>query len=54
LVQADFPISFDLSCVRFFTAPLRALSPTGLFTALMISFAACVDRHFADFFFHTV
>src|ERR1700755_699042 len=30
-------VSGFLSCVRFFTAPLRALSPTGLFTALVPS-----------------
>jgi hypothetical protein len=26
-----------LRCVRFFTAPLRALSPTGLFFAIILS-----------------
>lgn len=37
LAQAVAPPSFDLSCVRFFTAPLRALSPLGLFTAIVVS-----------------
>jgi len=37
LAQAVAPPSFDLSCVRFFTAPLRALSPLGLFTAIVAS-----------------
>jgi hypothetical protein len=32
LVQAVTPPSLFFSCVRFLTAPLRALSPTGLFT----------------------
>jgi len=31
-VHAGLPITFDLRCVRFFIAALRALSPTGLFT----------------------
>jgi hypothetical protein len=37
LVHAVTPSSFVLSCVRFFTGPLRALSPTGLFTAIIAS-----------------
>ena len=37
LVQAVAPPSLVFNCVRFFTAPLRALSPTGLFTAILIS-----------------
>src|ERR1700712_897999 len=36
LVQAGFPITAVLRCVRFFTAPLRALSPTGLLTAIVL------------------
>ena len=31
LVKAALPITFDLRCVRFLNAPLRALSRTGLF-----------------------
>jgi hypothetical protein len=31
LVQADAPPSAVLVCERFFTAPLRALSPIGLY-----------------------
>ena len=50
LVHAGLPITFDLSCVRFFTTPLRALSPAGLFTAMMISFAVGINRNLADFF----
>jgi hypothetical protein len=34
LVHAGLPITVVLRCVRFFTAPLRALSPTGLLTAM--------------------
>ncbi len=37
LVQALAPPSVVLRCDRFRTAPLRALSPTGLFTAITIS-----------------
>lgn len=37
LVQAGLPMTAVLRCVRFFTAPLRALSPTGLFTAIASS-----------------
>jgi hypothetical protein len=33
-VQAVAPPSFVSTCERFFTAPFRALSPTGLFTAM--------------------
>jgi hypothetical protein len=36
-VQAVTPPSLVFSCVRFLTAPLRALSPTGLFTAIVLS-----------------
>jgi hypothetical protein len=36
-VQALTPPSFVLSWLRFFTAPLRALSPTGLLTAMVAS-----------------
>src|SRR6476646_9026970 len=36
LVQAVLPISLPLSCERFRTAPLRALSPTGLLTAIRL------------------
>src|SRR3989442_12095696 len=36
LVQALTPASVVFSCERFFTAPLRALSPTGLFTAILV------------------
>jgi hypothetical protein len=32
-----FSIVLVASCERFFTAPLRALSPTGLFVAMMFS-----------------
>jgi hypothetical protein len=31
------PIVSVVSCERFFTAPLRALSPTGLFVAMTSS-----------------
>jgi hypothetical protein len=31
------PPSLFFNCVRFLTAPLRALSPTGLFTAIIAS-----------------
>jgi hypothetical protein len=34
-VQAGSPLTAVLRWVRFFTAPLRALSPTGLFTAII-------------------
>ena len=37
LVKAVTPPSLFFICDRFFTAPLRALSPTGLFTAIAIS-----------------
>jgi hypothetical protein len=30
-------VSGFFNCVRFLTAPLRALSPTGLFTAIIVS-----------------
>ena len=33
-VKVFFPIVLVASCERFFTAPLRALSPTGLFVAM--------------------
>jgi hypothetical protein len=33
LVYALAPASLAFTCVRFFTAPLRALSPVGLFVA---------------------
>jgi len=36
-VQAVFPASAPLRCVRLRTAPLRALSPTGLLTAMLSS-----------------
>jgi hypothetical protein len=39
-VQAATPPSLLLSWVRFFTAPLRALSPIGLFTAIAASVSA--------------
>src|ERR1700712_209899 len=44
LVQAVAPPSFVFSCVRFFTAPFRALSPTGLFTAITVSLNATAKR----------
>ena len=37
LVQVVAPASYVLIWVRFFSAPLRALSPTGLFTAIGFS-----------------
>src|ERR1700712_2777117 len=37
LVQCSSPSILVFSCVRFFTAPLRALSPTGLLTAMVLS-----------------
>jgi hypothetical protein len=37
LGQADTPPSFVFNWIRFLTAPLRALSPTGLFTAIIAS-----------------
>jgi hypothetical protein len=33
-----------LRCVRFFTAPLRALSPTGLFFAIILSRCVAARR----------
>src|SRR5215212_6210381 len=36
-VQAVFPMTLPLRCVRFRTAPLRALSPVGLFVAMCFS-----------------
>src|SRR6185369_2022203 len=36
LVHAVAPPRLALTCDRFFTAPLRALSPTGLLTATLI------------------
>src|SRR5436190_409430 len=33
-VQAVLPINLPLSCVRFFTAPMRRLSPTGSLLAI--------------------
>jgi hypothetical protein len=41
LVQALALPSFVFTWLRFFTAPLRALSPAGLFTAMSVS---CVGR----------
>jgi hypothetical protein len=38
LVHAGSPITAVLRWVRFLTAPLRALSPTGLFTAIIVSY----------------
>src|SRR5258705_13443893 len=43
LVQAVAPASLVLSCVRFLTAPLRAFSPFGLFTAIGAS-SFCTQR----------
>jgi hypothetical protein len=40
LVHAETPPSFVLVWLRFFTAPLRALSPTGLLTAFCHPFNA--------------
>jgi hypothetical protein len=37
LVHALAPPTFVFSCVRFFTAPLRALSPFGVLTAIPFS-----------------
>src|SRR5262249_57540105 len=36
LVQCSSPIVLVLSCERLRTAPLRALSPTGLLTAIVV------------------
>src|SRR3954470_21628913 len=36
-VKVFFPIVLVASCERFFTAPLRALSPAGLFVAMTCS-----------------
>src|SRR6185295_2345687 len=44
LVQAGLPITAVLRCVRFFTAPLRALSPTGLFFAIIPSRCMAAQR----------
>jgi hypothetical protein len=49
LVQAVAPASFVFSCERFFTAPFRALSPTGLLVATEFFLAAVVHPDPADF-----
>jgi len=44
LVQ--LPASLFLSCVRFRTAPFRALSPVGLFTAIVLLLHALLESAF--------
>jgi hypothetical protein len=44
LVHADLPMTAVLRCVRFFTAPLRALSPTGVFFAITVSRCSAAQR----------
>jgi hypothetical protein len=44
LVHAVAPASVVFSCERFFTAPLRALSPTGLLTPIFVSLFQCPHR----------
>jgi hypothetical protein len=44
IMRAVAPLSFDFTWVRFFTAPLRALSPIGLLTAILLPVSACWFR----------
>jgi hypothetical protein len=43
------PPSFVLNCERLFTAPFRALSPTGLLTAILSFLGFAVDRDLTHF-----